>query len=114
MVANFGLGAYIFTMAKVKDGGSKSEKHVEAPLPVITSEPETTLLEEPEIAPTTPIAELVKVRERIPEDQQRELFEWILEEKRKVKPRDRDEKRRIDEEKSILKQFIRAESIPSL
>lgn len=54
----------------------------------------------------------VKVLEPIPEDQQRELFSWMLEEKRKVKPRDREEKKRIDEDKAILKQFIRAKSIP--
>lgn len=54
------------------------------------------------------------VHEPIPEDQRRELMKWILEEKRKLKPKDREEKRRIDEEKAILKQFIRAKSIPSL
>lgn len=50
----------------------------------------------------------------IPEDQQRELYKWMLEERRKVKPRDAEEKKSIDEEKAILKQFIRAKSIPSL
>uniref|UniRef100_A0A803MDF9 Uncharacterized protein n=2 Tax=Chenopodium quinoa TaxID=63459 RepID=A0A803MDF9_CHEQI len=69
---------------------------------------------EPEYPPVTPIAELVKVHEPITEDQQRELFKWILDEKRKVKPRNRDEKKQIDEEKAILKQFIRAKSNPSL
>lgn len=53
-------------------------------------------------------------RAPIPEDQQRELYKWMLEERRKVKPRDAEEKKRIDEEKAILKQFIRAKSIPSL
>jgi hypothetical protein len=37
-----------------------------------------------------------------------------LEEKRKIKPKDREEKKQIDEEKAILKQFIRAKSNPSL
>lgn len=59
------------------------------------------------------IVEPVKVREPIPVDQQRELFKWILEEKRKIKPKDREEKKRIDEEKAILKEFIRAKSIPN-
>lgn len=58
--------------------------------------------------------EPVKVREPIPVDQQRELFKWILEEKRKIKPKDREEKKRIDEEKAILKQFIRAKSVPNV
>ncbi|CAH2051226.1 unnamed protein product [Thlaspi arvense] len=51
-------------------------------------------------------------RKPIPEDEQRELFKWILEEKRKTEPKDRKEKKRIDDEKAILKQFIRAERIP--
>lgn len=60
------------------------------------------------------VTQPVKLREPIPEDQQRELFKWLLEEKRKVKAKDPEEKKRIDEEKALLKQFIRAKSIPSL
>lgn len=61
----------------------------------------------------TAAPEPVKVaRKPIPEDDQRELFKWILEEKRKIEPKDRKEKKRVDEEKAILKQFIRAERIP--
>lgn len=51
-------------------------------------------------------------RKPIPEDDQRELFKWILEEKRKIEPKDRKEKKQLDEDKAILKQFIRAERIP--
>ncbi|CAG7900495.1 unnamed protein product [Brassica rapa] len=53
-------------------------------------------------------------RKPIPEDEQRELFKWILEEKRKIEPKDRKEKKLIDEEKAVLKQFIRAERVPKL
>ncbi|KAL0010135.1 hypothetical protein SO802_005243 [Lithocarpus litseifolius] len=56
----------------------------------------------------------VKLWEPIPEDKQRELFKWMLEEKRKIKPKDPEEKKRIDEEKAILKQFILAKPIPSI
>ncbi|CAF2050166.1 hypothetical protein HID58_036289 [Brassica napus] len=60
-------------------------------------------------------SESVKVaRKPIPEDEQRELFKWILEEKRKTEPKDREDKKRIDEEKAVLKQFIRAERVPKL
>ncbi|KAG7584407.1 hypothetical protein ISN44_As08g038670 [Arabidopsis suecica] len=63
----------------------------------------------------TVATEHVKVaRKPIPEDEQKELFKWILEEKRKIEPKDRKEKKQIDEEKAILKQFIRAERIPKL
>ncbi|KAL1218338.1 hypothetical protein V5N11_028049 [Cardamine amara subsp. amara] len=61
----------------------------------------------------TAATEPVKVaRKPIPEDEQRELFKWILEEKRKIEPKDRKKKKQIDEEKAILKQFIRAEKLP--
>lgn len=63
----------------------------------------------------TVATEPVKVaRKPIPEDEQKELFKWILEEKRKIEPKDRKEKKRIDEEKALLKQFIRADRIPKL
>lgn len=61
-----------------------------------------------------PIPQPIKVLPPIAEQEQRELFKWILEEKRKVKPSDRSEKKKIDEEKALLKQFIRANSIPSI
>ena len=53
-------------------------------------------------------------RKPIPEDEQRELFKWILEEKRKIEPKDRKERKQIDEEKAVLKHFIRAERVPKL
>ncbi|KAG5022220.1 hypothetical protein JHK82_018139 [Glycine max] len=46
-------------------------------------------------------------REPIPENEQCELLKWILEEKRKVKAKDAEEKRKIDEEKALLKKLIR-------
>ena len=39
---------------------------------------------------------------------------WVLEEKQKVKPRNAAEKKKLDEEKALLKEFIRAGSLPSL
>lgn len=114
MIANLGLGAYMFAKAKTKSASMKSEPPPikKDPPPPSTAGPNEDLLEEREFMPSTPIAKLVKEREPIPEDQQRELFEWILEEKRKVKPMNKAEKKRIDEEKSILKRFIRSDSVP--
>lgn len=66
------------------------------------------------VMPFTPPIVLPDQRPPIPEDQQRELFKWLLEEKRKVKAKDAEEKKCIDEEKAILKQFIRAKSLPSI
>uniref|UniRef100_A0A7N0VLX0 Uncharacterized protein n=1 Tax=Kalanchoe fedtschenkoi TaxID=63787 RepID=A0A7N0VLX0_KALFE len=50
----------------------------------------------------------------VPQEQLRELFKWILDERRKLKPKDAAEKKRIDAEKAVLKQFIRAQSVPSI
>lgn len=61
-----------------------------------------------------PIAELVKVREPLSEEQQRELFQWMLDEKRKLAPKSVKEREKVDQDKAILKKFIRAKSIPEL
>ncbi|GMY33509.1 hypothetical protein FCV25MIE_28751 [Fagus crenata] len=105
LAVNLAVGGYLFMRTKKKD----EEDATPVPTTAATTVP---LAEKPVLSP--PITKTVKLREPIPEDQQRELFKWILEEKRKVKPKDPEEKKRIDDEKAILKQFIRAKSIPSI
>ncbi|KAF2301057.1 hypothetical protein GH714_019716 [Hevea brasiliensis] len=100
--------AYLFMRTKKKDTDLEEEVATNVSTPPTAS----PLPEKPISLPT--IAETVKLHEPIPENQQRELYKWILEEKRKVKPKDPQEKRRVDEDKAILKQFIRAKSIPSI
>lgn len=110
---NFVVGGYLFTRTKKKEIPME-EIPVEEAAPTIvhpSETPSTPAVEKPLPSPPT---EPVKVREPIPESQQRELFKWLLEEKRKIKPKDSEEKKRIDEEKAILKQFIRAKSIPTI
>ena len=80
----------------------------------VTSNPTSLVSTASVTDPLPAVIEPVKAREPVPLDQQLELFKWILEEKRKVKTKSPEEKKRIDEEKAILKQFIRAKSIPSL
>lgn len=66
---------------------------------------------------TEPVATPAKVAAPlppIPEDEQRRVYKWMLEEKRKVKPRDAAEKKRLDDEKALLKQIIRADTLPVL
>ncbi|KAJ4832861.1 hypothetical protein Tsubulata_028621 [Turnera subulata] len=114
LISNLALGAYMFAMARKKNMRIQSEK-AEKKREQIEKDSEdipATSTPIPEIPPPPPV--VVRPKEPIPEEQQRELFKWILEEKRKVKPKDREEKKRIDEEKAILKQFIRSESIPNL
>ena len=55
-----------------------------------------------------------KVFAPIPEDEQRRLYRWMLEEQRKERPRDAAERRRLDDEKALLKDIIRADSLPKL
>ncbi|XP_075636830.1 uncharacterized protein LOC142609079 [Castanea sativa] len=128
--ANLALGAYMFVRASRKDSGivnsKSSEKSVgdekeksvgdEKAAAKLPSDPITnTDIPIPEILDfPPPLMEPVKVRQPIPEDQQRELFQWMLEEKRKIKPKDSQEKKQIDGDKAILKQFIRAKSVPGL
>ncbi|KAK7839944.1 hypothetical protein CFP56_017366 [Quercus suber] len=123
-VGVFPLEAYMFVRASRKDSGivntKASEKSVgdEKAAAKVPSDPITnTDIPIPEILELDfppPLMEPVKVRQPIPEDQQRELFHWMLEEKRKIKPKDSQEKKQIDEDKAILKQIIRAKSVPGL
>lgn len=47
-------------------------------------------------------------------EQQKEILNWILTEKRKLKPSLSEEKKKIDTEKRLLKDFLRAKSFPTL
>ncbi|CAL1414151.1 unnamed protein product [Linum trigynum] len=107
MIVNLAVGAYIFAHAGKKNGG----KHVEN---VEKAKPES-LLEEYSDPYDSIVEKLTPLhREPISEDQQRELFKWMLEEKRQMKPSDRGEKKRVNEEKAILKKFIGAKTIPRI
>ncbi|XP_010262148.1 PREDICTED: WAS/WASL-interacting protein family member 3-like [Nelumbo nucifera] len=115
LTVNLAVGAYLFMRTKKKDTSIEdAEAVVNAPSAPIASVGVATLTTPQIPPPVPPITEPPKVLQPIPEDQQRELFKWILEEKRKVKPKDPQERKHIDEEKAVLKQFIRAKSIPTI
>ncbi|KAI3766461.1 hypothetical protein L2E82_16519 [Cichorium intybus] len=99
LAVNFSIGAYLFTRTNKEE---KTEEEVPSTVVTSTSTPTS-------VSPAT----IPKKLDPIPMDQQKELFKWILEEKRKVKTKNPQEKKQIDEEKAILKQFIRAKNIPS-
>ncbi|XP_045811883.1 uncharacterized protein LOC123906078 [Trifolium pratense] len=118
LLSNLALGAFLFARAKRRDSMEihrkrtahrlhKSKAPVEVP-----PEPITNSLDLNYEDFLVPVTVPVEVRAPIAEEQQREVFKWMLEEKRKVKPMDAMEKKQIDEEKYILKQFLRAKSIP--
>ncbi|OWM66121.1 uncharacterized protein LOC116200885 [Punica granatum] len=120
LISNLALGAYMFARPKKKDAtrsatpvdAKKRETVEEVPVATDTSLNDWTADED--YLDAVPIAELVKVREPISEEQQRELFQWMLEEKRNLTPKNPEEKRQIDQDKAILKKFIRGKSVPSL
>ncbi|KAL8458515.1 hypothetical protein ACS0TY_036148 [Phlomoides rotata] len=123
LVVNFTIGAY--TLVRVTMGKKRIDEdetpdrsaHFTSNPAAPTPTPTTTVAAAAAAASITqmpvspPIMEPIQ-RAPIPEDQQRELFKWMLEERRKVKPKNAEEKKRIDEEKAILKQFIGAKSLP--
>ncbi|WOK98601.1 hypothetical protein Cni_G07313 [Canna indica] len=100
--------AYVLIKQSAEKDNEEKVQATSSPVPKTESAvPEKELAAEPIPAP-------VKVLPPIPEQEQRQLFKWILEEKRKVKPSDPTEKKKLDEEKALLKQFIRAKSVPSI
>ncbi|MED6194726.1 hypothetical protein PIB30_031141 [Stylosanthes scabra] len=107
LAVNLAIGVAYFRTKK-KDTSVEEEDASPISTKDTTSHVTETTVTLPSV--TTPVVK----REPIPEDQQRELLKWILEEKRKIKPKDAEEKKRIDEEKALLKQFIRSKSIPQI
>uniref|UniRef100_A0A1D1ZJ61 Deneddylase UL48 n=2 Tax=Anthurium amnicola TaxID=1678845 RepID=A0A1D1ZJ61_9ARAE len=112
LVANFAVGAYVLLRTTKKESADKEEEV--SGENVVSAPAESSRSEVPQQPPFQPAEVPKKVLPPVPEDEQRQLFKWILEEKRKVKPESSSEKKKLDEEKALLKQYIRAKSIPSL
>ncbi|KFK38697.1 hypothetical protein AALP_AA3G148300 [Arabis alpina] len=111
LTVNLAIGGYLFIRTKKKDIEPAHEE-----MAAKSGSVAAALVTEKNPVSSTVVAEpvVVKTREPIPEKQQRELFKWMLEEKRKVNPKNAEEKKRIDEEKALLKQFIASKTIPTL
>ncbi|KAK7294335.1 hypothetical protein RJT34_17224 [Clitoria ternatea] len=107
LVVNLGVGVYLFTRTKKKDTSEEAQDVSPVPTKDATAHVAETAVSTPSIS--KPVIK----REPIPENQQRELLKWILEEKRKAKPKDAEEKQKIDAEKALLKNLIRSKSIPN-
>ncbi|XP_047314734.1 uncharacterized protein LOC124918731 [Impatiens glandulifera] len=116
LAVNLGVGVYLFTRTKKKDSEDIENLEVEEITPTTTPTPTpiSVTADVAVISSSKPIVEAPKNRERVPENQQRELFKWLLEEKRKIKPKNAEEKKQLDEEKAILKQFIGAKYTPTM
>ncbi|KAI3879856.1 hypothetical protein MKW92_043038 [Papaver armeniacum] len=113
LTVNLGIGAYLFARSGQKKRLVAEDDEVAASPP--SSATTTAPISEQSVTETVkPIAQPMKPQTPIPAEQQRELYKWILEEKRKVKPTSAEEKKKLDEEKAILKAFIRSKTIPSI
>ncbi|KAI3727314.1 hypothetical protein L1987_67127 [Smallanthus sonchifolius] len=110
IAVNFSIGAYLYTRT------NKEEKtEVDEPATAVSSTLPSTGISTASAGHTSTSTPAIRDPVKpIPVDQQRELLKWILEEKRKVKTKDPQEKKQNNEEKALLKQLIRAKSIPYL
>ncbi|XP_026399484.1 uncharacterized protein LOC113295358 [Papaver somniferum] len=115
LTVNLGIGAYLFVRSGQKKRLVAEDDEVAASAPSSATSTTTAPISEQSVTePVKPIAQPVKPQTPIPAEQQRELYKWILEEKRKVKPTSAEEKKKLDEEKAVLKAFIRSKTIPSI
>lgn len=118
LIVNFAVGAYVLLRTTDKQPAEKDEEVLEekeAAAAAAASAPAgSPKLEVPQPIPVKVAEAPKKVLPPIPQEEQREIFKWILEEKRNIKPASSSEKKKLDEEKALLKQFIRTKSIPTL
>ncbi|XP_047340647.1 uncharacterized protein LOC124944439 [Impatiens glandulifera] len=114
LTVNIGVGAYWFMRTKRDTSVEKAVKVEEIPTHTPTPASATVAVTEPITLKPVIVETPPKPLEPVPENQQRELFKWLLEEKRKIKPKNAEEKKQLDEEKAILKQFIRMKSIQNI
>ncbi|XP_024540131.1 uncharacterized protein LOC9633806 [Selaginella moellendorffii] len=105
--------------ASAKDEASSGEKEKKDPVFVPATQ---SKIDQPKVVPA-PEAKVEEKKMEAPvkkpeaphvsHDEQIELYKWMLEEKRKIKPSSSAEKARIDLEKGLLKDYIRGK-VPSL
>ncbi|GAB2278492.1 hypothetical protein Dimus_013173, partial [Dionaea muscipula] len=88
---SFGILATSLFVRTKKDGVDE-EVPLSSPTTATTPTP-PAVTEKPSVSPlpVLPVAAPVKLQEPVVENLQRELFKWILEEKRKIKPKDSEE-----------------------
>jgi hypothetical protein len=109
LLVNLGIGGYVLSRprpeidAKLLNPEKRvapeaGEKEKTAPTQAAAEEPEW-------VAPSKP---------SISEEEQRQVLQWVLDERRKVKGVNKAEKARIDEEKRVIKHLLRESHLPPL
>ncbi|KAG8051545.1 hypothetical protein GUJ93_ZPchr0001g31660 [Zizania palustris] len=114
LATNVFIGVYVFVKTYKRDQERKNAETAAATAAAAAaaaalSSPASTTAKTAE--PTPPPK---RVLPPISEDEQRQVYKWMLEENRKIKPRNAAEKNKINEEKALLKELIRADSLPHL
>lgn len=98
LLSNLALGAYLFASAKPRDSmeinrRTAQKSHKGKASVEVSPEPTTSSIDFNCNDFLVPVTTPVKVQAPIPEEQQREIFQWMLEEKRKLKPKNPVEKK---------------------
>ncbi|KAG4929608.1 hypothetical protein AAZX31_17G053700 [Glycine max] len=98
LLSNLALGAYLFASAKPRDSmeinrRTAQKSHKGKASVEVSPEPTTSSIDFNYDDFLVPVTTPVKVQAPIPEEQQREIFQWMLEEKRKLKPKNPVEKK---------------------
>ncbi|CAL4963021.1 unnamed protein product [Urochloa decumbens] len=120
LATNVFIGVYVFAKTYKRDQEKKNaEAAATAAAVAALSSPASPIAKTADPAPAlapapAPAPAPKRVLPPLSEDEQRQVYKWMLEEKRKTKPCDAAEKNKINEEKALLKEFIRAESLPRL
>jgi len=112
LATNVFIGVYVFAKTYKRDQEKKNAQAAAAAAAALSSPASATAKAEDPVPAPAPAPKIV--RPPLSEDEQRQVYKWMLEEKRKIKPRDAAEKKKINEEKALLKEFIRAQSLPRL
>ncbi|KAK1289938.1 hypothetical protein QJS10_CPB18g00781 [Acorus calamus] len=122
LTINLAVGAYLFLRTRNKDSGVEDSGKAVGEVPASPNEKTTSWTDVPQknevpvadnIAVPLLVTRPAKVSETVLQDEWSGALKWMLEEKRKVKPANPVEKKKIDEEKALLKQYIRSISIPN-
>ncbi|CAN0901348.1 hypothetical protein LINGRAHAP2_LOCUS21371 [Linum grandiflorum] len=111
MIFNFAIGAYIFSVASKRNGGSEVQKparrSAEHGRSKVESLPEENLDDDSVMNNRPPSLPLT---ESISEEEQQRMFKWMLEEKQKFEPGNSQEMKRVGEDKAILQLFMGSSS----
>ncbi|WVZ69960.1 hypothetical protein U9M48_018672 [Paspalum notatum var. saurae] len=119
LATNVFVGVYVFAKTYKRDQEKKKAEAAAATVAALSSpESATTANAKAPVPPPAPAPAPAPAPKRVlpplSDDEQRQVYKWMLEEKRKIKPRNAAEKKTINEEKALLKEFIKAESLPKL